>query len=90
MGKVEAFTLEGLNLWINSSDHVPPHFHAGRRGQWEIRVFFLECTEGNLVYERKWGRRGPSATDRTAILQAVLEHRVDLLEEWERKVCKSN
>ena len=90
MGRVEAFTLEGLNLWINSSDHLPPHLHVGRRGQWEIRVFFLECTHGNLVDERKWGRRGPSATDRAAILRAVLEHRVALLEEWERKVCKSD
>ena len=47
MGTVEAFTLDGLKLWINSSDHLPPHMHASRRGQWEIRIFFLECTDAN-------------------------------------------
>ena len=90
MGTVEAFALAGLKLWVNSSDHLPPHIHASRRGQWEIRVFFLECTDSNFVSELKWGRKGPSAVDRTAILSAVLQHRVALLEEWERKVCKPN
>jgi hypothetical protein len=90
VGQVEAFTLEGLKLWFNSSDHLPPHFHVKRRGDWEIRVFFLECAENNLDCEHKWGRKSPSAADRAAILKAVLDHRVTLLEEWERKVCKSN
>ena len=90
MGQVEAFTLQGLKLWFNSSDHLPPHVHVKRRGDWEIRVFFLECTENYLACEHKWGRKNPSAADRSAILAAVLEHRVALLEEWERKVCKSN
>ena len=90
MGQVEAFTLQGLKLWFNSSDHLPPHVHVKRRGDWEIRVFFLECTENHLACEHNWGRRSPSATERSAILEAVLEHRVALLEEWERKVCKSH
>jgi Domain of unknown function (DUF4160) len=90
VGQVEAFTIEGLKFWFNSSDHLPPHLHVKRRGDWEIRVFFLECTENNLDCEQKWGRKGPSAINRAAILKAVLEHRVTLLEERERKVCKSN
>ena len=53
MGKVEAFTIEGLKVWINSSDHLPQHIHIAMRGKWEIRVFFLECTDGDLVYELK-------------------------------------
>ena len=40
MGKVDAVVLEGLDLWFNSSDR-PPHLHARRRGEWEIRVYFL-------------------------------------------------
>jgi len=72
-----------------SSDHLPQHLHVKRRGEWEIRVFFLECTEGRLVFDTKWGRRGPSGAERKAILAAVLEHRVALLDEWERKVCQS-
>jgi hypothetical protein len=90
LGRVEAFTLEGLKLWVNSSDHLPPHLHAGRRGEWEISVFFLECSDSHFVFELKWGKKGPSGSDRAAILQAVLEHRVALLQEWERKGCKSN
>ena len=88
MGQVEAFQLPGLRLWFNSSDHLPPHLHVGRRGQWELRVFFLECTTAGLAFEQNWDRESPSAVDRAAILLAVLEHRVALLEEWERKVCK--
>jgi hypothetical protein len=89
LGQVEAFEIDGLKLWINSSDHLPAHFHAKRRGQWEIRVFFLECTDNNLSFNVKWGRRGPSAADRAAILELVLGHRAVLLQEWELK-CKSN
>ena len=89
MGKVEAFTIEGLKVWINSSDHLPQHIHIAMRGKWEIQVFFLECTDGDLVFELKWGRKGPSSAERATILRAVLEHRVALLREWEDKGCKS-
>ena len=88
MGKVEAFTLEGLKVWINSSDQ-PQHIHIAMRGKWEIRVFFLECTDGDLVFELKWGRKGPASAERATILRAVVKHRVALLLEWEDKVCKS-
>jgi hypothetical protein len=90
LGKIDAFELPGLKLWFNSSDHIPPHLHVSRRGQWEIRVFFLECTERNLVFELKWGRNGPSSTDRKLILESVLSHRAALLREWGEKVWISN
>lgn len=90
MGRVDAFSVHGLQLWFNSSDHLPQHFHVKRRGEWEIRVFFLECTENHLAYEHKWGRKKPSTNDRAAILAGVLEHQAVLLDEWERKVCKSD
>jgi hypothetical protein len=88
VGKVSAFTLEGLDLWFNSSDHLPPHFHARKPDAWEIRVYFLLCTEGHLVFEKRWppGRSGPRAQDRNAILRATLRRRVALLEEWGQKV----
>ena len=89
MGRVEAFTLDGLDLWFNSSDHLPPHVHVRRRGEWEIRVFFLVCTETELVFNRKWGRKGPPAATLAEIRKAVLEHRAELLQEWEQKVCRS-
>jgi Domain of unknown function (DUF4160) len=90
VGQVDVVEIQGLKLWFNSSDHTPPHLHVSRRGKWEIRVMILECTEGTLVYDLKWGRSGPPSSDRAQILQAVLEHREALLQEWEVKVCISN
>ena len=28
---------EGLELFFNSSDHLEPHFHAERAGEWDPR-----------------------------------------------------
>ena len=47
MGKVESFNLDGLDLFFNSHDHLPPHFHVRKPGQGEIRVFFLLCNQEN-------------------------------------------
>ncbi|MGA2594511.1 MAG: DUF4160 domain-containing protein [Bryobacteraceae bacterium] len=88
MGRVEAFALAGLELWFNSSDHLPPHIHVKRRGEWEIRVFFLLCTDSELAFNRKWGRRDPPAAAQSAIRNAVVEHRAEPLREWEQKVCR--
>ena len=73
---------------FGSTHQTTYHRISTRRGQWEIRVFFLECTEGNLEFEVKWGK-GPSSGDRDAILEAVLTHRAALLLEWGNKVCPS-
>lgn len=89
LGKVDAFTLAGMDAWFNSSDHIPPHIHVKRRGEWEVRVFFLECAGGHLAFNIKWGS-GPSANQRSEILDAVIQHRAALLSEWEAKVCLSN
>lgn len=88
MGRVESFKIAGLDLWFNSSDHLPPHFHARKAGHWEIRVHFLECTAGNLVFTMKWPRRtsGPDRRERQELLDAALAHRAELLREWEAKV----
>ena len=88
MGRVDAFTLDGLDLWFNSSDHLPPHIHVKRSGEWEIRVFFLLCTDGRLEFNRKWGRKDPPAATQATIREAVVKHRAALLGEWEQRVCK--
>lgn len=41
MARVRAFEIDGLVLWFFSYDHDPPHFHAKRAGEWEVRVYFL-------------------------------------------------
>jgi hypothetical protein len=88
VGRVDAFAIDGLDVWFNSSDHLPEHIHVKRRGSWEIRVYFLLCTAGRLEFDCKWGK-GPSAAINARILKAVLEHRGALLIEWEKKVCRS-
>jgi hypothetical protein len=89
VGRVEAFVLGGLELWFNSSDHEPPHIHVKRRGKWEIRVFFLFCTATRLEFNRKWGKKDPTAKTQNEIRKAVVEHQAELLREWEQKVCRS-
>jgi hypothetical protein len=89
VGRVEAFAIDGLELWFYSSDHLPAHIHVRRAGEWEIRVYLLECTEGYLACDRVWGGE-PSKRHRKMILEGVLQHRAALLEEWERKVWPSN
>lgn len=89
VGRVDAFAIDGLDLWFYSSDHLPAHMHVSRTGEWEIRVYLLECAEGHLEYDRLWGGE-PSGRQRRMILDAVLQYRVALLAEWERKVCPAN
>lgn len=87
MGTLEAFTIAGLNLWFNSNDHRPAHFHAGKSDEWEIRVYFLTCTGAGLDYDIKWGS-GPSGAEERVLLGHALANRGALLEEWGRKVCQ--
>jgi hypothetical protein len=88
VARVTAFSLPGLDLWFNSSDHMPPHFHARRAGEWEIRVFFLLCGKDHLEHTIKWSdkKRGVSRADLDALLAGALRFRVELLVEWEAKV----
>ena len=91
MGKLECFQLTGLELWFNSSDHEPPHFHARKPDKWEIRVFFGACKRRNLVFNVKFppSRSGPSSKERRKLLSLVLQHRDTLYAEWEAKVSRS-
>jgi hypothetical protein len=96
MPKLEAFSIPGLDLFFNSLDHLPPHFHARRPGEWEVRVYFLQCGEA-LAYDVKWAdksrsrkgrrrRRKPPGAYGQALLEQVTIHRAALLREWETKV----
>ena len=51
MPKVECFEIPGLTCWFWSNDHNPPHFHAKKNGEWELRVRFLE----DEMFEVVWG-----------------------------------
>lgn len=82
MGKVDALRVPSLDLWFNSADHRPPHFHAEKADHWEVRVYFLRAV-AHMV-EAKWGR--PRKSELKELLALAEEHRALLLEEWGRKV----
>ena len=83
MGKVECFALSGVEIWFNSDDHLPPHFHVAT-ASWEIRVRVLR--PANDMIELCWGRAGPSGRASRRITRAAEEHRAELLREWEAEV----
>lgn len=88
MPRLEAFSVPGLDLFFNSLDHLPPHFHARRPGEWEIRVYFL-VSGSKLAYDLKWSRKksGVPASIAEALNAAVNANRAQLLREWEAKVA---
>jgi len=69
-------------MWFYSGDHQPPHFHARRSGDWEVRVFFMEDQEKMIQIIRP-----PHATlkrnDFKALITQSQTHRIKLLDEWE-------
>jgi hypothetical protein len=50
MAKLECFAVAGIETWFFSNDHLPPHFHAKRKGQWEIRLHFLESSTSEIFH----------------------------------------
>ncbi|MCD4825870.1 MAG: DUF4160 domain-containing protein [Phycisphaerae bacterium] len=85
MGKLEAFNLKGIGCWFWSQDHRPPHFHAKRKGQWEIRVYFLLPKE-QMLERVRGAREAITRQDRNALCDMAELYREELLVEWERKV----
>jgi hypothetical protein len=86
MAKLECFAIPGVELWFFSQDHLPPHFHAKRRGQWEVRVFFLEGSRGKM-FEVVWIKvKEVPKGDLKLLEENVSGKRVEILGEWERKV----
>ena len=86
MGKVTSFALAGLELWFNSDDHMPPHFHAEKPGEWEVRVYFLRDRAD--MCETKWTTRPgrPSRAEVRELATLAEANRAELFTEWEQKV----
>jgi hypothetical protein len=86
MLRVACIRIDGLALWFISGDHMPPHFHVEKAGEWEIKVQFL--MDDDEMFEIVWtaheGR--PSRRDLRELLAAVRERRPGLLQEWHEKV----
>ena len=85
MGRVECFTITGVECWFWSQDHRPPHFHAKRSGQWHLKVWFMK-QEGQMLEEADGPKGRVSANDRRLLEKRAVDYRAELLKEWERKV----
>jgi uncharacterized protein DUF4160 len=86
MAKLKCFTISGMELWFFSGDHRPPHFHARRKGQWEIRVYFLESERDEMFDIVRLDRKELPRADMKLLEKMVHEYRAQIFEEWRRKV----
>lgn len=82
MSKVHAFAVDGIQLWFNSNDHRPPHFHA-ETADGEVRVLFMRDP---VELEVVWGQV-PKKRIRRALEKLCAEHRDALCVEWSAKVA---
>ena len=81
MATVTAFEIAGLKIWFWSNDHQPPHFHAKRSGEWEVKIkFMLDPSE---MVEVKWSKKTPSKSVLKELTSMAKKHRVKLLEQWQ-------
>ena len=81
MAVVRAFSVPGLKLWFYSNDHEPPHFHAKRTGEWEVKVHFLEDID--RMIELSWQLSPPAAKVLKNLAELAAEHRAALFGEWD-------
>jgi Domain of unknown function (DUF4160) len=81
MANLKCFSIDGVRLWFWPNDHDPPHFHAQRAGDWEIRVNFLESSD--RMFDVKWSNKRLSGADRKLLEANITQFRVELLQEWE-------
>jgi len=81
MATVTAFEIVGLKIWFWSNDHEPPHFHAKRSGEWEVKIkFMLDPSE---MVEVKWSKKTPPKSVLNKLTSMAKAHRVELLEQWQ-------
>lgn len=79
MARVTAFEILGLTIWFWSNDHEPAHFHVKRRGEWEVKVYFL--IDVNEMIEVINGK--PTSKTLKQIITLTDEHRLELLVQWQ-------
>jgi hypothetical protein len=93
MVRVSAFSIEGLEVFFHTLDHCPPHFHVLKSGEWEIRVDIDQSSTAGLVYNFKFPKKllksgtTLSRKQEKILLEQVLKYKVELLIEWQTKVC---
>jgi hypothetical protein len=83
MTKVACFSVTGIEMWIPSGDHEPPHFHARKPGEWSARVYFLEAP-GEMIRRKRPRHARIRGNDRKALVTGAAANRTALLAEWQR------
>ena len=82
MATVRAFSIDDIETWFHSGDHEPPHFHAKRKGEWEVRVYFLRSP--SEMIDIKWNKKKRRPNGLKTICSLAEENRIQLLEQWEQ------
>ncbi len=72
--------IAGVKLWFWSADHEPPHFHAKKSGEWEVKVWFLLAPKQMIEVARS-GKK-PTANTIKKLCELTEQHRVELLDQW--------
>ncbi len=90
MAKVRAFDLPGYDAWFNSADHLPPHFHVEKPGEWQVKVMFWRdrAEMFEIVWPKNPKRKGgkPRQAELVQIAEKVEAYRAELLQQWELDV----
>jgi hypothetical protein len=91
VAKVRAFELPGYELWFNSDDHLPPHFHVEKAGgDWEIKVNFMRHPHDMCEIVRPKVAKKKSDRPRKAELRRIVGaaevHRAALLAQYQQDV----
>ena len=81
MATVQAFQVSGLKMWFWSNDHEPPHFHAKRSGEWEVKVSFMLGPDDMI--EIKWSEKEVPAKTLKNLRSKAERYREDLLAQWQ-------
>lgn len=90
MGKIEYFSIQGLQAFFRSNDHRPPHFHVKKVRTWEVRVYILTSSKNGLDYSFKFPKNNSvtlTSKEKKTILRFITNNREKLLLDWETQVC---
>lgn len=84
------YQLDGIVIVFYSNDHAPPHFHARKPGEWEIRVFLEDSEDAAFHFDFKWQSKaeGLSRSEISLISEFVRSNRESLKLEWKTFVCE--
>ena len=82
MTRVKAISFPGIRAWFYSNDHIPPHFHIQKAGEWEAKVEFLSDV-GDMFKFEPWSTV-PSSRLVRRMEKIVALRRESILDEWSK------